>query len=165
MIRNSYIFDNTVIGPNCVIDQSIIGANVNVREGTTIEKGCLVADGVVVGPKAVLQAFDRVSRKKENTSISEVDTDGDVSEEDDEDSELGDIDQGKLFFVQQIHDVDVQRFVADLDNLAVGLGAQTNAFVWPRRVSDPEDTEVDELEGFNNQRLMRLGKRLCVRAL
>jgi len=69
MIRNSYIFDNTVIGPNCVIDQSIIGANVNVREGTTIEKGCLVADGVAVGPKAVLQAFDRVSRKKENTSI------------------------------------------------------------------------------------------------
>jgi hypothetical protein len=73
-----------------------------VLEGSTIEKGCLVADGVVIGPKAVLQAFDRVSRKKEGRSGIRGGADEDVSEEDDddddEDSELGDLDQGKLRF-------------------------------------------------------------------
>jgi translation initiation factor eIF-2B subunit epsilon len=46
----------------------------------------------------------------------------------------------------------------DWDQSAIGLGGQTNAFVWPRKVSDPEDAEVDELESFNNRRLMRLGQ-------
>jgi translation initiation factor eIF-2B subunit epsilon len=37
------------------------------------------------------------------------------------------------------------------------LGTESNAFVWPARTSDHEDVDPDEIENFNNQRLMRLG--------
>ena len=37
------------------------------------------------------------------------------------------------------------------------LGSDSNAFVWPPRTLSPEDEETDEIENFNNQRLMRLG--------
>lgn len=37
------------------------------------------------------------------------------------------------------------------------LGTDSNAFVWPLRTSNAEDEETDEIENFNNQRLMRLG--------
>ena len=39
----------------------------------------------------------------------------------------------------------------------MGLGSDSNAFVWPPRISNAEDGETDEIENFNNQRLMRLG--------
>lgn len=90
-IRNSYIFDHTVIGANCVIDQSIIGAGVVVRDGSIIKKGCLVADGVVVGPNAILQEFERVSKRKVAAS-------GEAGDED-EDSELEDFDKGRVIII------------------------------------------------------------------
>ena len=37
------------------------------------------------------------------------------------------------------------------------MGTESNAFVWPPRTSDSEDVETNEIENFNNQRLMRLG--------
>lgn len=37
------------------------------------------------------------------------------------------------------------------------LGTDSNAFVWPPRKPNAEDEETDEIESFNNQRLMRLG--------
>jgi translation initiation factor eIF-2B subunit epsilon len=37
------------------------------------------------------------------------------------------------------------------------LGTDSNAFVWPHRKSNTEDEETDDIENFNNQRLMRLG--------
>ena len=44
-----------------------------------------------------------------------------------------------------------------LEQLRANLGTESNAFVWPPRAPDPEDVETDEVENFNNQRLMRLG--------
>ena len=37
------------------------------------------------------------------------------------------------------------------------MGTNSNAFVWPPRTSNPGEEEADEIENFNNQRLMRLG--------
>lgn len=37
------------------------------------------------------------------------------------------------------------------------MGSDSNAFVWPPRTPVLEDEEGDEIENFNNQRLMRLG--------
>lgn len=37
------------------------------------------------------------------------------------------------------------------------MGADSNAFVWPPRASNAEEEEADDIENFNNQRLMRLG--------
>ena len=56
-------------------------------------------------------------------------------------------------------------FSEQLEKLRADLGTESNAFVWPPRASDPEDVETNEIENFNNQRLMRLGDDapdLCV---
>ena len=62
VIRDSYVWDKTIIGADCIIEESIIGANVRVLEGTTIKRGCLIGQGVVLGPHASLEKFQRVSR-------------------------------------------------------------------------------------------------------
>jgi len=88
-IANSYIFDDTTIEADCVITNSIIGSMVHVKEGTVVEKGCLVADKVVVGPKGVLKEFERVSRRIEKPLVASD------AEEEEEDSELEDVDEGQ----------------------------------------------------------------------
>ncbi|EIN07464.1 nucleotide-diphospho-sugar transferase [Punctularia strigosozonata HHB-11173 SS5] len=131
VVRHSYIFDDTVIGANAFVDRAIVGAGVKVGEGSRIERGALVADGVVLGKGARLRPFERVSRKR-------VQEDGHESDdESDEDSELEDID-------------------SDEDNTDI-LGADSNGIVWPRGPSTEEDEEIDEVENFTNQRLMRIG--------
>lgn len=84
IIDGSYIFDGTVIGAQCVVKRSIIGAGVTINEKTRIEKGCLVGDGVVVGPLAVLDPFERLSKRRDKTSAEEED-------DDDEDSDIEEI--------------------------------------------------------------------------
>lgn len=91
---NSYIFDDTTIGADCVVTNSIIGSMVHVKEGTVVEKGCLIADEVVVGPKGVLKQFERVSKRIERPSaISGVD-------DEDDDSELDDVDESQYCMTQ-----------------------------------------------------------------
>jgi translation initiation factor eIF-2B subunit epsilon len=82
MVRNSYVFDDTVIGSGCVIDRSIIGTNVTIKDNTHIEKGCLIGDGVIVGPGAHLKAFERLSKKRAGAG---------KTEDEDEDSDLEEI--------------------------------------------------------------------------
>ena len=120
---------------------------VHVKEGTVVEKGCLIADEVVIGPKGLLKEFERVSKRIEKPPTA--------SDADDEDSELEDVDEGRYLR-------DHSRIITDprseqLEKLRADLGTESNAFVWPPRTSDPEDVETDEIENFNNQRLMRLG--------
>ena len=68
---------------------------VHVKEGTVVEKGCLIADEVVVGPKGVLKPFERVSKRIEKPSaISGVD-------DEDDDSELDDVDEGQHRLAQR----------------------------------------------------------------
>ena len=38
------------------------------------------------------------------------------------------------------------------------LGEGSNAVVWPQSPSEDEEEEADEVESYNNQRLMRIGK-------
>jgi translation initiation factor eIF-2B subunit epsilon len=85
VIDGSYIFDGTVIGAQCVVKRSIIGAGVTIKEKTRIEKGCLVGDGVVVGPLAVLDPFERLSMRRDKTAPVEEE------EEEDEDSDIEEI--------------------------------------------------------------------------
>lgn len=51
-------------------------------------KGCLIGDGVVVGPSAVLEPFERLSRRREPNSASD--------DEDDEDSDLEEVEASAL---------------------------------------------------------------------
>lgn len=87
-ITNSYIFDGTTIEADCIITNSIIGSMVHVKESTVVEKGCLIADDVIIGPKGLLKEFERVSKRIGEASIT-----ADANDED-EDSELEDADEG-----------------------------------------------------------------------
>ncbi|KAJ6496585.1 nucleotide-diphospho-sugar transferase [Mycena vitilis] len=88
-IEGSYIFDGTVIGAKCVITRSIVGAGVTIKERTQIKKGCLVGDGVVVGPLAVLDPFERLSRRRDQKPSSEEDDEDDSDIEEIEASDDG----------------------------------------------------------------------------
>lgn len=88
-ITNSYIFDDTAIEADCVVTNSIVGSMVHVKEGTVIEKGCLIADEVVVGPKGLLKEFGRVSKRIEKPPEASG------ADDEDEDSELEDVDEGQ----------------------------------------------------------------------
>ncbi|EGN95405.1 hypothetical protein SERLA73DRAFT_186375 [Serpula lacrymans var. lacrymans S7.3] len=155
VVRDSYLFDGVTIGPNCVIESSIVGAGVHIKEQSQVERGCLIGDGVVVGPRATLMPFERLSRKRSIESDEEDDEDGededdedeadDEGEEDDDDDDEDDVDS-------DLEEVEANQ---DPDSLEY-LGKDNNAVIWPR-VSLDEDEDVDELEGADNQRLMRIG--------
>lgn len=49
--------------------------------------------------------------------------------------------------------------IADQENAEEILGEGSNAIVWPKGPS-PDDEDLDEVERFANQRLMRLGTHL-----
>lgn len=78
------------IGPNCVLESCIVGAGVQVGEGSSIARGSLVADGVKLGPNSVLRPFDRVSRKRQRSDLTMTE---DESDEGDDDSELEEAEQ------------------------------------------------------------------------
>lgn len=145
VLRNAYVFDDVAIGPNCVLESCIIGAGVQVGEGSRIARGSLVADGVKLGPGTVLMPFERVSRRKQKPvpMIGES-AEEDEGDEGDADSELEEAEKNQL-------------------SIAQNLGPGSDAFVWPRRAvarrGDEEGYE-NELENFNNWRLLRLGDDL-----
>ncbi|KAJ6630695.1 nucleotide-diphospho-sugar transferase [Mycena sp. CBHHK59/15] len=131
IIDGSYIFDGTVIGAQCVVKRSIIGAGVTIKEKTRVEKGCLVGDGVVVGPLAVLDAFERLSKRRDKSAAK--------TDEEDEDD-----------------DSDIEEIEANQDVTSSILGKDSNAVVWPQ---DPpgEDEDEDALANYKNQSVRRLG--------
>lgn len=94
-ITHSYIFDDTTIEADCVVTNSIIGSMVLVKEATIIEKGCLIADEVIVGPKGLVKEFERVSKR-----IAEKPSAASSIDDEDEDSELEDVDEGQWLAVQ-----------------------------------------------------------------
>jgi translation initiation factor eIF-2B subunit epsilon len=80
VVRDCYIFDGTSIGPGCVIERSIIGTGVSIKENSRVNKGCLVSDGVVLGPMAVLKPFEKVSAKRTSLTNVEGEEDSDLEE-------------------------------------------------------------------------------------
>jgi len=145
VLRNAYLFDDVTIGPNCVLENCIIGTGAQVGEGSRIARGSLVADGVKLGPGTVLMPFERVSRGKQKTvSITGESAEEDEGDEGDADSELEEAEKNQR-------------------SISQNLGAGSDAFVWPRRAvarGGDEEGYENELENFNNWRLMRLGDDL-----
>ncbi|KAI1794494.1 nucleotide-diphospho-sugar transferase [Ganoderma leucocontextum] len=135
VLRDAYIFDDTHIGTGAVVEGSIIGARVRLGDGARVPRGCLVADGVVIGANAKLRKFERVSKKREARLPSE----GNGSDGDDEES-----------------DSELEEIEAHQEDAAHIVGKDSNALVWPPPSPDDEE-EVDERESYHNQRLMRIG--------
>lgn len=87
VVRHSYLFDGVVVGPNCVIEYSIIGAGVQIKEMSRVERGCLVADKVTIGPKARLEPFQKLLKKSQDDHEEEVEVEAGEDEDDEADDE------------------------------------------------------------------------------
>jgi translation initiation factor eIF-2B subunit epsilon len=151
IVRNSYLFDGAVVGPNCVVEHSIIGSGVHIKELTRVERGCLIADGVVVGPRAKVAPFSRLSKRRQDSDEEDEEFEDaeEECEENDDEGEDGD-DEDEV-------DSELEDVEANQDPEAVAkLGSDTNAIIWPLPTVD-EDEDIDELEYPDNQRLMRIG--------
>ncbi|KAG2157343.1 nucleotide-diphospho-sugar transferase [Suillus clintonianus] len=154
VVRNSYLFDGAIVGPNCVVEHSIIGSGVQIKEHTRVERGCLIADGVVVGPHARLAPFSRLSKRRQDGD--EEDEEQEVAEEQDDEEEQED-DEGEDGDDEDEVDSELEDVEANQDPEALAkLGPGTNAIIWPLPIVD-EDEDIDELEHPDNQRLMRIG--------
>ena len=152
-ISDSYIFEGAVIGEHCIIERSIIGAGVQVKDGSRVPKGCLLADGVIIGPDASLQPFERLS-----VSRDEVDVETD---HEDEDSDIEEVEASKFLLLPVLNEGLLTRIIysTDQDSIdKVALGKDTNAVMWPRGPPDEDEDEEDEgPENYKNQRFMKLG--------
>ena len=89
-LRDAYIFDDTEVGPGCVVEGSIVGSHVRLGRGVRVPRGCIIADGVVIGEGARLRTFERVSKKRA-VAAKAADDGSDGDDEDDEDSELDEV--------------------------------------------------------------------------
>lgn len=104
IITRSVIGPNTTIGPNCridgaylwdsvmveggsVIESSIIADHVRIRQGVTINPGCMITSQVTLGPKVNIPANTRVAkwsdhleRALSDMNLGGLDADGEVSQ-------------------------------------------------------------------------------------
>ncbi|KAF8654077.1 hypothetical protein AX16_003610 [Volvariella volvacea WC 439] len=133
VIRNSYILEGTVIGVNCTIELSIIGAEVDIGDKTYVPRGCLIGDGVTLGPGVSLEPHDRLFKRREATSERRVE---ESEEEADED------------------DPELDAVEAEFDPRAKFLGPNSNAIPWPNR--PPEEDDEEDVENYRNQLFMRI---------
>ena len=85
-ISDSYLFEGVIIGEHCIIERSIIGAGVQIKDGSRVPKGCLLAEGVIIGPDALLQPFERLSASRDVESDDE-----------EEDSDIEEVEASKFF--------------------------------------------------------------------
>lgn len=97
IIRDSYIFENTTIGARCVVERSIIGARVMIKDGSHVPQGCLIDEGVVIGPCANLEPYERLSvRRNGITGAKDGDKDEADIDDDDYDSDIEEVEASKL---------------------------------------------------------------------
>lgn len=88
-VCNSYLFDGAVVGAGCTVDRSILGAGAHVKDGSRVPRGCLIGEGVVLGPDAVLQPFERLSARRSAEEVAAAAEDDDSDIEEVESSEYG----------------------------------------------------------------------------
>lgn len=82
VVTDSILWDGVKVEAGAIVQGSVLGRGVTVLKGSKIEKGCLIADEVVLGPNAKLKRFTRVSRRREaNEEAGEDDEDEDDLDE------------------------------------------------------------------------------------
>ena len=112
VLRDAYVFDDTHVGAGCVVEGSIVGARVRLGDGCHVPRGCLVADGVVIGPGAHLRNFERVSKKRDAPARA-ADDGSDGDDEEDDDSDLEEVEASTYSIV-----ADYGACVAELEHMA-----------------------------------------------
>ncbi len=70
-IEDSYIWNNVVIESNCKITQAIICDRVEIHGSVTVNKGCILSYGVIVGENMIVKAGSRLTTKQQSRSFSD----------------------------------------------------------------------------------------------
>ncbi|KAJ1964420.1 translation initiation factor eIF-2B epsilon subunit, GEF [Dipsacomyces acuminosporus] len=86
VIRGSYIFGDSKVGKDSVVESSILGERVTILDNVVIERGCVIGDDVTIGPNIRVKAFTRIARRKRQIN-AEFSDDGFSADEDDADDE------------------------------------------------------------------------------
>lgn len=94
VVTDSILWDDVKVEAGAIIQGSVLGRGVTVLRGSKIERGSLVADGVIVGPNAKLKKFSRVSRRR---GVGE-----EADDEGEDDEELEEIESG-MFYVRSVY--------------------------------------------------------------
>ncbi|KLO12608.1 nucleotide-diphospho-sugar transferase [Schizopora paradoxa] len=144
VVSDSYLWEGVVVEAGAVVESSILGKGVVVKKGSMVERGCLVGDGVVLGPEASLAEFSRVSRRGLRAEVA------DDEDEDEDDDDAVDFEEMEA---------------AQTEDMRRQVGMESNGIIWPTQGSpeDDEDDEDDEDEDeetsntFSNLRLGRIG--------
>lgn len=142
MVRDSYLWDGVEIGPKCIIEESILAANVTLSAGCTIRRGCLIGEGVFLGLGADLPAFSRVAKRPANTVMGSCSAS----------LPLWSFSDAKFFF----------SFLEYNMKLILGEGSNATLFRSDEGGSDDEDSggedEDPDFESVANLQYLRLGK-------
>ena len=95
VLRDAYIFDDTTVGAGCVVEGSIVGTHVSLGDNARVPRGCLIADGVVIGAGAKLRNFERVSKRRAAAATPSQTADDDGSDGDDEEDDDSDLEEAE----------------------------------------------------------------------
>jgi translation initiation factor eIF-2B subunit epsilon len=66
-----------------------------VKDGSHVPLGCLIAEGVVIGPDAMLVPYERLSAKRNEIIGAGGDVDG-ADDDDDDDSDIEEVEASEL---------------------------------------------------------------------
>ena len=73
-----------------------------VKDGSHVPLGCLIAEGVVIGPDAMLDPYERLSVKRDK--IIGAGGDGDeVDDNDDDDSDIDEVEASELNYSKSLY--------------------------------------------------------------
>jgi translation initiation factor eIF-2B subunit epsilon len=68
---DSYIWDGAVIENGVSVKTAIICENVVLREGSSVERGCILSYGVVIGKDFEVSAFTKLTKTEEEDEFAE----------------------------------------------------------------------------------------------
>lgn len=64
-----------------MIEYGIVGAGVQIKETSRVERGCLIADRVTIGPRARLEPFQKLLKKCQDDHEEDEDEQEDEEEQ------------------------------------------------------------------------------------
>ncbi|KXN73429.1 hypothetical protein CONCODRAFT_77377, partial [Conidiobolus coronatus NRRL 28638] len=132
VLNGAYLFSNVVLEEGTTINRSIIGNGAKILKSTSVQLGCILGDGVIVGPDASISNYLKLEKAEEETS-----------------SELGASTNASIFQDEIFEDEDEDpKAIAQF--LLSQLARNTQELYETLQLATPEDSD-DENEGSDEE--------------
>jgi translation initiation factor eIF-2B subunit epsilon len=148
VLNGAYLFSNVVLEEGTTINRSIIGNGAKVLKSTSVQLGCILGDGVIVGPDASIANYLKLEKAEEETS-----------------SELGASTNASIFQDEIFEDEDEDpKAIAQF--LLSQLARNTQELYETLQLATPEDSDdenegsEDEADTFENEAAATLQRNL-----